>query len=273
MANTPDIKISVVTNETPEAEAAAARLRQSYHDVPLKEADVVVALGGDGLMLQTLHSVMRTATPVYGMNFGSVGFMMNGFSAENLDERLAAAQRTRIYPLSMQVTDAAGNQRSALALNEVSLFRSSHQTAKIQIAVDGDIRLEELICDGILLSTPAGSTAYNLSAHGPILPIEAPSWRSPHLALPPPTLARRHPFQPRERHLPYPRGGETAGERGGGQCRIPERARSHRARGPLAWRDTAVRSRHQPRRAGAERAVQVLADYAAPSSIIGGSGA
>lgn len=174
MANTANLKISVVTNETPEAEAAAARLRQTYHDVPLDDADVVVALGGDGLMLQTLHSVMRTGTPVYGMNFGSVGFMMNGFSAENLSERLVAAQRTRIYPLSMQVKDAAGNERSALALNEVSLFRSSHQTAKIQIAVDGDIRLEELICDGILLSTPAGSTAYNLSAHGPILPIEAP---------------------------------------------------------------------------------------------------
>lgn len=174
MTNPTDIKICVVTNETAEAEAAAAKLRDAYRQAPLEEADVVVALGGDGLMLQTLHSVMRTATPVYGMNFGSVGFMMNGFSAEDLGARLAAAQRTRIYPLSMQVTDAAGNRRSALALNEVSLFRSSHQTAKIQIAVDGEVRLEELICDGILLSTPAGSTAYNLSAHGPILPIEAP---------------------------------------------------------------------------------------------------
>lgn len=174
MAETKRIKICVVTNETTEAEAAAASLRDAYHDVPLAEADVVVALGGDGLMLQTLHTVMRTSTPVYGMNFGSVGFMMNTFSAEDLEARVAAAQRTRIFPLSMHVTDAAGNRRSALALNEVSLFRSSHQTAKIQIAVDGETRLEELICDGILLSTPAGSTAYNLSAHGPILPIEAP---------------------------------------------------------------------------------------------------
>lgn len=174
MGNPANIKICVVTNETPEAEAAAMELRQIYPDVPLDQADVVVALGGDGLMLQTLHSVMRASTPVYGMNFGSVGFMMNTFSPDDLEARLTAAQRTRIFPLSMQVTDAAGNLRSALALNEVSLFRSTHQTAKIQIAVDGETRLEELICDGILLSTPAGSTAYNLSAHGPILPIEAP---------------------------------------------------------------------------------------------------
>ena len=125
-------------------------------------------------MLQTLHRVMGQNTPVYGMNFGSVGFMMNNFDEDGLEDRLAAAQKTRIYPLSMTVEDASGGTRTALALNEVSLFRSSHQAAKIQIAVDGEVRLEELVCDGILLATPAGSTAYNLSAHGPILPIEAP---------------------------------------------------------------------------------------------------
>lgn len=167
-------RISVVTNETAGADSAAASLRQTLGDVAVDDADYVVALGGDGLMLQTLHRVMKRGTPVYGMNFGSVGFMMNDFSAADLPARLQAAQRTKIYPLSMEVVDAAGKVRKALALNEVSLFRSTHQAAKIQIAVDDDIRLDELICDGILLSTPAGSTAYNLSAHGPILPIEAP---------------------------------------------------------------------------------------------------
>lgn len=166
--------VHFVSNETPIADAAAARLRARYGDVPMHQAEIVVALGGDGLMLQTLHRVMGQNTPVYGMNFGSVGFMMNNFDEDGLEDRLAAAQKTRIYPLSMTVEDASGGTRTALALNEVSLFRSSHQAAKIQIAVDGEVRLEELVCDGILLATPAGSTAYNLSAHGPILPIEAP---------------------------------------------------------------------------------------------------
>lgn len=166
-------KIFFVTSETAEAKAAGARLMDRFGQYDVQDADVVVALGGDGLMLQTLHNVMDANKPVYGMNFGSVGFMMNAFSADDLDERLAAAQRTKIYPLQMLVTDASGKSHTALALNEVSLFRSTYQAAKIQISVDGAIRLEELVCDGVLLSTPAGSTAYNLSAHGPILPIEA----------------------------------------------------------------------------------------------------
>ncbi|WP_297105352.1 NAD kinase [uncultured Devosia sp.] len=167
-------QICFVTNETPTAEAAAERLRRRYGEVGLNAADYVVALGGDGLMLQTLHRVMQTDKPVYGMNFGSVGFMMNTFSEDDLPDRLMASQRTRIYPLAMDVIDIAGNARTALALNEVSLFRSTYQAAKLQILVDGEVRLDELICDGALLATPAGSTAYNLSAHGPILPIEAP---------------------------------------------------------------------------------------------------
>lgn len=166
--------ICIVTNETAQAESAAARLRDRYGHVALKDADIVVALGGDGLMLQTLHSVMGTATPVYGMNFGSVGFLMNAFGEADLVERLAASQRTKIYPLAMTVLDASGHTQTALAINEVSLFRSTYQAAKLQIIVDGAVRLDELICDGALLATPAGSTAYNLSAHGPILPIEAP---------------------------------------------------------------------------------------------------
>jgi NAD+ kinase len=167
-------RICFVTNETPEARIAAERFRDRYGHHDMESADVVVALGGDGLMLQTLHKAMRLSIPVYGMNFGSVGFMMNTFSENDLQARLQAVQRTRIYPLSMHVLDTTGATRTALALNEVSLFRATYQAAKLQIVVDGETRLEELICDGALLSTPAGSTAYNLSAHGPILPIEAP---------------------------------------------------------------------------------------------------
>lgn len=167
-------RICFVTNGTPQADAAAARLRARHGEHDLESSDVVVALGGDGLLLQTLHRVMFLDIPVYGMNFGSVGFMMNSFSEDDLAERLASVQRTRIYPLSMQVLDSAGRTQAALALNEVSLFRSTYQAAKIQIVVDGEVRLDELICDGVLLATPMGSTAYNLSAHGPILPIEAP---------------------------------------------------------------------------------------------------
>lgn len=174
MSNQPAERICVVTNGTPDADVAAARLRARYGDYAIESADVVVALGGDGLMLQTLHRVMPSGLPVYGMNFGSVGFMMNAFSENDLDQRLHAVQRTRIYPLSMEVLDASGKTQTALALNEVSLFRSTYQAAKLEIIVDGETRLEELICDGALLSTPAGSTAYNLSAHGPIIPIEAP---------------------------------------------------------------------------------------------------
>src|SRR5690606_30848939 len=166
-------RICIVTNGTPDADAAASRLRSRHGDHPFEAADVVVALGGDGLMLQTLHRAMRVNVPVYGMNFGSVGFMMNAFSEDHLEERLEKVQSTKIYPLSMTAVSAAGGTQTALALNEVSLFRSTYQAAKLQIMVDGETRLEELICDGVLLSTPAGSTAYNLSAHGPILPIEA----------------------------------------------------------------------------------------------------
>lgn len=173
MSSQPANRICFVTNGTSDADAAAGRLKARYGDYAIDVADVVVALGGDGLMLQTLHRTMRTGIPVYGMNFGSVGFMMNTFSEDDLDQRLEAVQRTRIFPLSMQVLDTSGQMQTALALNEVSLFRSTYQAAKIQIIVDGETRLDELICDGVLLSTPAGSTAYNLSAHGPILPIEA----------------------------------------------------------------------------------------------------
>jgi NAD+ kinase len=176
-----------VSSGTADADAAAAALRARYGDVPMEQAEVVVALGGDGLMLQTLHQVMPLRIPVYGMNFGTVGFLMNEFSHDHLIERLRDAAPTTIHPLSMHVTDAEGRHHEALALNEVSLFRATYQAVKVEILVDGHTRLEELICDGILLATPAGSTAYNLSAHGPILPI-----RAPLLALTPIS-----PFRPR----------------------------------------------------------------------------
>lgn len=174
MDRRPFERIAFVSSGTPEAESAAVDLGHRYGRHDVDEADVVVALGGDGLMLQTLHHVMERQVPVYGMNLGTVGFLMNDFDAEHLPERLAAAQPTHIYPLEMHVTNADGDTSRALALNEVSLFRSTYQAVKVEIRVDGKVQLEELVCDGILLATPAGSTAYNLSAHGPILPINAP---------------------------------------------------------------------------------------------------
>jgi len=167
-------RLSFVSSGTPDAERARARLTARYGDVGLTEAQVIVALGGDGLMLQALREVMEKHIPVFGMNCGSVGFLMNDYSDDGLVERLAAAKPTRITPLAMHVVDTAGKHHDALALNEVSLFRTTYQAVKVEIVVDGKTQMDELICDGILISTPAGSTAYNLSAHGPILPIDAP---------------------------------------------------------------------------------------------------
>lgn len=167
-------KIAFVSSETDEADVAAAKLRVKYGDCALDEADAVVALGGDGLMLQTLHKVMKRGVPVFGMHCGSVGFLMNRYGENGLVERLNAAEPARIYPLEMHATNTEGQTFTGTAFNEVSLFRASHQAAKIQISVDEKVRLEELICDGVLIATPAGSTAYNLSAHGPILPIGSP---------------------------------------------------------------------------------------------------
>ena len=144
-----------------------------YGQHSLEEADVVVALGGDGFMLQTLHATNGHQLPVYGMNLGTVGFLMNAYHEENLLDRLYHAERAEINPLSMRVTTISGDIQRALAINEVSLLRSGPQAAKLRISVDGRIRMDELVCDGALLATPAGSTAYNYSAHGPILPIDA----------------------------------------------------------------------------------------------------
>lgn len=165
--------LAFVSSGTPDADQALARLSARYGNVTPENADVIVALGGDGLMLQTLHRFMDAHIPIYGMNKGSVGFLMNEYREEGLLERLAVAKLNMIYPLRMRATLPDGTPGKALAINEVSMFRLSHQAARLRVSVDGEVRLEELICDGVLVATPAGSTAYNLSVHGPILPINA----------------------------------------------------------------------------------------------------
>ncbi len=167
------MKISFTAARAPLPEEALAKLIALYGNVPAKEADVIVALGGDGLMLETLHRVLGTDMPVYGMNCGSVGFMMNEYQEDDLPGRISRAQSSVLHPLRMHAITALGVVEEAMALNDVFLFRQTRQTAKIRISVDHTERLSELICDGVLISTPAGSTAYNLSAHGPIIPLSA----------------------------------------------------------------------------------------------------
>ncbi|WFR96570.1 NAD kinase [Rhizobium tumorigenes] len=163
-----------LASPSPEALAAREELIAIYGQAPQEDADVMVALGGDGFMLQMLHNTMNSGKRVYGMNRGSVGFLMNDYRVENLDERIDAAVENAFHPLEMRTVNADGSESVALAINEVSLFRQSYQAAKLRVEIDGHVRLEELICDGLMVTTPAGSTAYNLSAHGPILPLEAP---------------------------------------------------------------------------------------------------
>nr|WP_207792199.1 NAD kinase [Polymorphobacter multimanifer] len=162
-------------SETHVAAAAARRLRDRYAFVAVRDADVVVVLGGDGFLLQTLHEAMQAADPkpVFGMNRGTVGFMMNDWKEAHLPTRVGAALAVTLHPLQMLAVDANGARFSSPAINEVSLLRETRQAAKIAITIDGKVRMEELICDGVLVATPAGSTAYNLSAHGPILPLQS----------------------------------------------------------------------------------------------------
>ncbi len=167
-------KIAFLASKTKQAQYALKKLIKRFGNEDIDQADIVVALGGDGFMLQTLHKTMDKKIPVYGMNCGSVGFLMNDYYDNDLLARLEKAIPKEIYPLSMNALDINNKKHHSLALNEVSLFRSTYQAAKIEIIIDNKVRIKELICDGVLLSTPAGSTAYNLSAHGPILPIDAP---------------------------------------------------------------------------------------------------
>lgn len=168
------VSIAFISSHTPEAQAAAVHLAALYGQEPEDSADVIVALGGDGFMLQMLHRFMNSGKRIFGMNRGSVGFLMNEYRDEGLHGRIAAAIAETIRPLEMVAIDADGRAYTAKAINEVSLLRQSYQAAKIRILVDGKERLDELICDGVMLATPAGSTAYNLSAQGPILPLDAP---------------------------------------------------------------------------------------------------
>lgn len=180
-------RIAFVASDNQIAQRALAELTAKYDCVEPADAQAIVALGGDGLMLETLHAHMNDGVPIFGMNRGSVGFLMNEYNADNLIQRLQNAETTALHPLKMIAIDIDGVRHEQLAINEVSLFRQTHQTAKLRVSIDGIVRLEELVADGLLVATPSGSTAYNLSAQGPILPIG-----SPLLALTPIS-----PFRPR----------------------------------------------------------------------------
>ena len=170
-----DPKLALLVSDSDVAEAAGAALRARYDFVSVRDADVVVALGGDGFLLHTLHEALlaKDPKPMFGMNRGTVGFMMNEFEEDDLPARIAAARAFILHPLMMTAVTVSGETIISPAINEVSLLRETRQTAKIEIAIDGRVRMEELICDGVLVATPAGSTAYNLSANGPILPLQA----------------------------------------------------------------------------------------------------
>jgi NAD+ kinase len=166
-----DLKVAFVADQTDIAQAALNSLSSDYAHVTEDKADVIVALGGDGFMLEVLHRHIKRDVPLFGMNCGTVGFLMNSFNTENLIERLATAETVELHPLEMYARQLDGTEVKALAINEVSLLRETRQAAKIRIYVDDILRMDELVCDGVLVSTAAGSTAYNLSAHGPIIPI------------------------------------------------------------------------------------------------------
>ena len=170
----PTKALAFLSSGAPEAEEARIRLVAKYGDVAPEEADCIVALGGDGLMLRTLHRFLGEGKPIYGMNRGSVGFLMNEYHETGLRKRIAAAKRSIVHPLLMHAIDVHGGEFRAHAINEVSLLRQTSQIAKLRIFVNDKLAMDELVADGVLISTPAGSTAYNLSAHGPILPLNAP---------------------------------------------------------------------------------------------------
>jgi NAD+ kinase len=173
-SQTTDKRIAFVASQNPEATQARKILASTYGEVPTHEAEIIIALGGDGFMLQTLHQFMGTGKSIYGMHRGTIGFLMNEYDQEHLLERLQSARQTVIHPLLMQALDTEGRMHQFHAFNEVSLFRQTYQAARLRILVDDKERLPSLVSDGILLATPAGSTAYNLSAQGPIIPINAP---------------------------------------------------------------------------------------------------
>ena len=163
--------IHFVSSDDQRASRAAKKLTNLHGNAPISEADVVVVLGGDGTMLETLHASFENGMPIYGMNRGTVGFLMNEYKESNLYDRLNSAQTVTLHPLEMKTLDVHGKESQSLCINEVALLRQTRQAAKLRISIDHQIRMQELICDGTLIATPAGSTAYNLSAHGPIIPL------------------------------------------------------------------------------------------------------
>lgn len=180
-------RVAFVASDAEDAQTALTKLSAIYGNIDPEDADVIVALGGDGFMLQTQHAYLNSQKPIYGMNKGTIGFLMNEYRTDNLRQRLESALKSKIRPLRMSATDETGSIHNAMAINEVSLLRQSYQAASLTISIDGKERLDDLVCDGVMVATPAGSTAYNLSAHGPILPLGAPL-----LALTPVS-----PFRPR----------------------------------------------------------------------------
>ena len=166
-------RVAFVASDAEAAQQALIDLSRSYGTVDPTEAEIIVSLGGDGFMLETLHRFVGSGVPIFGMHRGSVGFLMNPYQLEGLPERLEATQRVTLYPLEMRAIGESGAVACAMAFNEVSLLRETRQAAKLRISVDGVVRLDDLMADGILLATPVGSTAYNLAAHGPIIPLDA----------------------------------------------------------------------------------------------------
>lgn len=166
-------RVAFVASDAEAAQQALIDLSRSYGTVDPAEAEIIVSLGGDGFMLETLHRFVGSGVPIFGMHRGSVGFLMNPYQLEGLPERLEATQRVTLYPLEMRAIGESGAVACAMAFNEVSLLRETRQAAKLRISVDGVVRLDDLMADGILLATPVGSTAYNLAAHGPIIPLDA----------------------------------------------------------------------------------------------------
>ena len=169
----PNLALSFFAARTDEAQAARDALVERYGDAPVTEADIAIVLGGDGMMLDTLHACLPHHTPVFGMNRGSIGFLLNEYRLDSLVDRLRRAEAVELHPLRMVAFTTDGRREDALAINEVALLRQTRQTAKVRILIDGVERLAELVCDGVMVATPAGSTAYNLSVHGPIIPLDA----------------------------------------------------------------------------------------------------
>ena len=227
------MNIAFIAAQTEVAEAARAWFMAMYGETHPKDAAVIVVLGGDGVMLECLHKVLGTDQPVYGMNCGSVGFLMNEFQEAGLPERIARAQPSVLHPLRMHAITASGVVEEAMAINEVSLLRQLRQAAKIRIHVDHRERLSELICDGVLISTPAGFTAYNLSAHGPIIPLSAEfAAFDAHFRLPPPALARRAAASNSGRAVRNSGARQTSRSGGGGFYRGAECRLRRGERGP-----------------------------------------